>query len=98
MTNGLNRIPLSRDQGLTGRNYAELTNGDVLVKMIREDLIAKRITIDGCRGIIHYPRDHDAPTCRRLADILALNGQRATDVTNRPGLVFRKPPQASSYE
>ena len=98
MVNGLNQIPLSRDQGPTGRNHAELSDGDVLVRMIREDLIAKRITIDGCRDIIHYLRDHDAPTCRRLADILALNGQRATDGENRPGLALRKPPQASSYE
>lgn len=98
MTNGLNQIPLSRDQGPAGRNHAELTDGDVLVKMIREDLIAKRITIDGCRDIIHYLRDQDAPTCRRLADILTLNGQRATDVSNHRGVVFRKPPQVSSYE
>lgn len=89
MTNGLNQVSLSRDQGLAGQNRAELTDGDVLVKMIREDLIAKRITIEGCRDLIHYLRDHDAPTCRRLADILALNGQRATDVANHRGAVFR---------
>lgn len=96
MANGLQKIPFAQDQGPVGRNHAEFTDGDVLVKMIREDLIAKRITIDGCRDIIHYLRDHDAPTCRRLAGILAVNGQRATDATNNSGIAFRKPPASSN--
>jgi len=88
MANGLQKIPLVRDQGLARRNYTEFTDGDLLVRMIREDLIAQRITIDGCRDIIHYLRDHDALTCRRLAAILVLNGQRATDVANHPESSF----------
>ena len=98
MANGLQKIPFVQDLGSAGRSHAEFTDGDVLVKMVREDLITKRITIDGCRDIIHYLRDHDAPTCRRLAGILAVNGERATDVTNASGSVFRKPPQANPYE
>ena len=93
MTNGLHQIPFSRDQGLTRRNHAEFTDGDLLVNMVREDLIAKRITIDGCRDIIHFLRDHDVPTCRRLAGILAVNGQRATDAVNHSG-----PPSANRHE
>jgi len=98
MANGLQRIPHVRDQKLAGRNPAEFTDGDLLVRMIREDLIAKRITIDGCRDIIHYLRDHDALTCRRLAAILVLNGERATDATNDPRSVLRKPSQANPQE
>ncbi len=98
MANGLQKIPFVRDQGPVGRDHAEYTDGDLLVRMIREDLIAKRITIDGCRDIIHYLRDHDAPTCRRLAAILVLNGERATDVENHSGSVVRKSPHANSSE
>lgn len=82
MANGSQKIPFVRDQGSARQNYTEFTDGDLLVRMIREDLIAQRITIDGCRDIIHYLRDHDALTCRRLAAILVLNGERATDVEN----------------
>ncbi len=97
MTNGLHQIPISRDPGLSRRNHAEFTDGDLLVKMIREDLMARRISIDGCRDIIHYLRDHDAPTCRRLIGVLAVNGQRATDAANHSGLVARQPPQTEPF-
>lgn len=98
MANGLQKVPFVQDQGSAMRNHAEFTDGDVLVRMIREDLIAKRITVDGCRDIIHYLCVQDAPTCRRLAGILAVNGQRATDVANHSGIVFRKPPQVNRCE
>ena len=98
MANGPQQTPYPRYQGLSGRNRVEFTDGDLLVRMIREDLIAKRITVDGCRDIIHYLSVQDAPTCRRLAGILAVNGQRATDVANHSGIVFRKPPQANRCE
>jgi len=98
MASGLQQMISDQDQGPVTRRPAEFTDGDLLVKMIREDLIAKRISIDGCRDIIQYLRDHDAPTCRRLVGILAVNGQRATDVINDSRIVFRKPPQANPYE
>ncbi len=79
MANESQRIPFVEDRWSFGRNHAEFTHGDVLVKMVREDLIAQRITIEGCRDIIHYLSNHDAPTCRRLADILVAYGERATD-------------------
>lgn len=97
MTNGLHKIPISRELGLSGRNHVEFMDGDLLVKMIREELMARRISIDGCRDIIHYLRDHDDPTCHRLIGVLAVNGQRATDVANHSGLVVRQPPQTEPY-
>jgi bacterioferritin len=79
MANGLHQIPSDQYPGPATQKPAEYSDGDLLVKMIREDLIAKRITIQGCRDLIHYLRDYDAPTCRRLVGVLAINGQRATD-------------------
>jgi len=51
--------------------------------MVQEDLMARRISIDGCRDIIHYLRDQDAQTTHRLERILADKGQRASDAANR---------------
>ena len=84
-TNGLHQIPCSRNQDSARRNRAEYTDGDLPVSLIREDSIARRISIDDCRDIIHFLRVHDAPTCRRLEGILAENGQRATDTANPCG-------------
>ena len=40
--------------GLAARSHAEYVEGDSLVSMIREDLVAERIAIDSYRDIIRY--------------------------------------------
>ena len=65
------------------RIHAEYLEGEPLVKMVIEDLIARRISIDGCRDIIKYLSDQDAPSRHRLEGILALKGQRVGDAANR---------------
>ena len=45
MTIGVSQMPPPRDQGDARRKPAEFTDGDLLVKMIREDLLAHRILI-----------------------------------------------------
>ncbi len=64
-------------------NNAEFIEGESLVEMIHEDLIAKRISIGSCRDIIHYLRYQDAPTSHSLEDMLEVNGQRVGDVEHR---------------
>jgi bacterioferritin len=85
MTNESNQIPLSQIQiqSWSERNHAEYVEGESLVEMVHEDLMARRISIDGCRDIIQYLRDQDAPTCHRLEGILSVKGQRAGDAANR---------------
>jgi len=83
MTNEPNQIPLSQKRRWAERNHAEYVEGESLVEMVQEDLMARRISIDGCRDIIHYLRDQDAPTCHRLEGILSVKGQRAGDAANR---------------
>ena len=63
--------------------HSDYLQGEPLIKMVIEDLIAQRISIDGCRDIIRHLRDKDAPTRHRLQDVLALKGQRASDAANR---------------
>jgi hypothetical protein len=82
MANGLHEVPVSRTQAWPERSQAEYMEGDSLVEMIHADLIARRISIEGCRDIIHFLRDQDAPTYQRLAGILAAKGQRASDTAN----------------
>lgn len=83
MTDGSRKYLLSSTLSETGSNQAEYLEGALLVKRVQKDLLARRLSIDGCRDIIHYLRDHDAPTRERLERILAFKGQRAGDITNQ---------------
>ena len=83
MTIEPNQIPLSQKRRWAERNHAEYVEGESLVEMVQDDLMARRISIDGCRDIIHYLRDQDAQTSHRLERILAEKGQRASDAANR---------------
>ena len=83
MPNEPNQIPVSQRRRWAERNHAEYVEGESLVEMVQDDLMARRISIDGCRDIIHYLRDQDAQTSHRLERILAEKGQRASDAANR---------------
>jgi len=66
--------------GLTSRSHSEYTEGDDLVDMIKEDLIAERIAIESYREIIRYFGEND-PTSRRLIEgILAVEEEHANDM------------------
>ena len=83
MPNEPNQIPVSQRRRWAERNHAEYVEGESLVEMVQEDLMARRISIDGCRDIIHSLRDQDTQTTHRLERILAEKGQRASDAANR---------------
>lgn len=83
MASASHNPPPSGIQNGVKRELAEYTEDESLVKMIQDDLNAGRITIDGCREIIHYLRDQGAPARHGLEDILAVKGQRAGDAVNR---------------
>ena len=56
--------------GLASRSHAEYVEGESLIEMIREDLVAERIAIESYRDIIRYlgeRRSHDAQAVRRRA-------------------------------
>lgn len=83
MTSRANQVPFTQVQDWPERIHAEYLEGESLVKMVNEDLIARRISIKGCRDIIQHLHDQDAPTRHRLEGILALKGQRIGDAANR---------------
>ena len=68
--------------GLSLRSHAEYVEGDSLVSMIREDLVAERIAIDSYREIIQYLGDRDSTTRRMLEDILAVEEQHADELAD----------------
>ena len=67
-------------EGLLTRSHAEYVEGDSLVEMIKEDLVAERVAIDSYREMIAY-LDNDDPTTRRMLEgILAMEEEHADDL------------------
>ncbi|WP_447978522.1 ferritin-like domain-containing protein [Candidatus Nitrospira bockiana] len=74
--------PNLNPEGLLTRSHAEYVEGDSLVEMIREDLIAERIAIDTYAEMIRYFGDDD-PTSRRMMEgILAKEEEHADELAN----------------
>jgi bacterioferritin len=78
----LKGAPDFNPQGLLTKSHAEYTEGDTLLDMIKEDLIAERIAIDSYREMIKYFGNED-PTSRRMMEgILAMEEEHADDLVN----------------
>jgi len=54
--------------------------GDGLLEMIREDLVAERIVIHSCSETIRYLGDDDPTTRRMIEEILADEEDHADDL------------------
>src|SRR6059058_307583 len=63
----LGGAPNLNPEGLLSRSHAEYVEGDTLIDMIKEDLVAERIAIDSYRELITY-FGNDDPTSRRLME------------------------------
>lgn len=69
-------------EGLLSRSHAEYVEGDSLVDMIKEDLVAERVAIDSYREIIAYVANDDPTTRRMLEGILAMEEEHADDLVS----------------
>jgi len=67
-------------EGLLTRSHAEYVEGDTLIDMITEDLVAERIAIDSYREMINYLGNDDPTTRRMLEGILAMEEEHADDL------------------
>jgi bacterioferritin len=76
----LNGEPNFSPEGLASRSHAEYVEGENLIDMIREDLVAERIAIDSYREMIEYVGDKDTTTKRMLEGILAMEEEHADDL------------------
>jgi bacterioferritin len=67
-------------EGLTSRSHSDYVEGDDLVDMIKEDLVAERIAIDSYREIIQYLGNDDPTTRRVMEEVLAQEEEHAEDM------------------
>jgi len=78
----LNGEPNLNPEGLTSRSHAEYVEGEDLIDMIKEDLVAERIAIDSYREMINYIGDKDTTTKRILESILAQEEEHADEFSD----------------
>ena len=67
-------------EGLLTRSHSEYVEGDSLIDMIKEDLVAERVAIDSYREIIAYLANNDPTTRRMLEGLLAMEDEHADDL------------------
>jgi bacterioferritin len=77
--------PNLNPDGLLSRSHAEYVEGDTLLDMIKENLVAERIAIDSYREIIQYLGNDDPTTRRMMEGILAMEEEHADDLVNLLG-------------
>jgi len=74
--------PNFNPEGLASRSHSEYVEGDTLVDMIREDLVAERIAIESYAEIVRFLGDRDITSRRMMEEILAMEEQHADDLQN----------------
>jgi bacterioferritin len=67
-------------ESLTSRSHSEYVEGNNLMEMIQEDLVAERIAIDSYREMIAFLGNDDPTTRRMLEGILAMEEEHADDL------------------
>ena len=74
--------PNFNPEGLLSRSHAEYVEGESLIDMIKEDLVAERIAIDSYRELITYFGDDDPTSRRMMEEILAVEEEHADDLVS----------------
>lgn len=78
----LNGAPDFNPADLLTKSHAEYAEGDTLLDMIKEDLVAERIAIDSYREMIQYFGNDDPTSRRMLEGILAMEEEHADDLVS----------------
>jgi bacterioferritin len=78
--NQLGGRPNFNPEGLTMRSASQYGEGENLVDMIKENLIAERIAIDHYRELVRYFGDNDPGTRVMLEGILVVEEEHANDM------------------
>ncbi len=74
--------PNFNPEGLLTRSHAEYVEGQSLVDMIRENLVAERIAIDSYGEMVRYLGNDDPTTRRMMEGILAVEEEHANDMAD----------------
>ena len=78
--NQLGGKPNFNPEGLLTRSASQYVEGDNLVDMIKENLIAERIAVDHYRELIRYFGDNDPGTRVMIEGILRDEEEHANDM------------------
>jgi bacterioferritin len=78
----LGGAPNLNPEGLLSRSHSEYVEGQNLIDMIKEDLIAERVAIDSYTEMIRYLGGDDITTRRMLESILAVEEEHADDLSS----------------
>jgi bacterioferritin len=76
----LGGAPNFSPEGMLTRSHSEYVEGETLLDMIREDLVAERIAIESYSEIIRYLADNDPTSRRMMEEILANEEEPAEDM------------------
>ncbi|QDE67974.1 MULTISPECIES: ferritin-like domain-containing protein [Myxococcus] len=82
-------------EGLLTRSASQYAEGQNLVDMIKENLIAERIAIQTYQEMVRYFANHDPTTRRMMEDILAKEEEHANDMHDLLVAHQGKPPLRS---
>ncbi len=78
----LGGAPNFSPDGLASRSHAEYVEGETLVDMIKEDLVAERIAIESYTEIVQYLGAKDPTTRRLMESILAKEEEHADELND----------------
>jgi bacterioferritin len=78
----LGGAPNLSPDGMLARSHSEYVEGESLIGMIKEDLVAERIAIDSYREMVAYLGADDPTTRRMLETILAMEEEHAEDLVS----------------
>jgi bacterioferritin len=74
--------PNFNPEGLLTRSHSEYVEGETLIDMIREDLVAERVAIESYSEMIRYLGENDPTTRRMLEKILAVEEEHADELAD----------------
>lgn len=74
--------PNFNPEGLATRSHSEYVEGNSLVEMIREDLVAERIAVESYSEIIRWLGNDDPTTRSLIVEILKKEEEHADDLSN----------------
>jgi bacterioferritin len=76
----LGGAPDFNPQGLMTRSHAQYAEGESLLDMIKEDLIAERIAVESYTEMVRWFGDRDPTSRRMMEEILAKEEEHADDM------------------
>ena len=78
--NQLGGRPNFNPEGLASRSASQYAEGENLIEMIKENLVAERIAVDHYRELVRYFGDDDPSTRVMVEKILAVEEEHANDM------------------